>query len=136
MSKPILREGIPTEYHVAGICAQSCLEGMCENLRNGEITVQDLQMVREYQEQMKRLCLAVSSSDERTDLYTCVKGAVEKRLEECNAVNIRREVLSHLCHFIRFVNQKVKGMLISYCMQRITLCKKCVHACRAYRIRG
>ena len=66
-------------------------------------------MVKDNQEQMMRLCLAFSSSDDSTTLYKSVERNVEKRLEECFAVNVRREVLSHLCHHIRCVNHEVKG---------------------------
>lgn len=110
MSKPILQKGIPDEYHFAGVCAQSCLEGMCEKLQTGEITIEDLQKVRKNHDQMKRLCLAVSSGGERKVLYNSVEIAVEKRLEECAAFNVRHEVLSHLCHHIRSVNDKTRGM--------------------------
>lgn len=109
VSKPVLREGIPNQYHIAGICARSCLEGTCEKLQSGEITIEDLQNIRNYREQMKRLCSAVSSSKEGNDLYKSVEAAVAKRLEECEALKRRIEILSHLCRQIHCVSSKVQG---------------------------
>ena len=112
MSKPVLRRGIPEQYHITGICACSCLEGMCEKLQNGEVTIEDLHNVRSCRDQMKRLCSAVSSSKEGNDLtmYKSVEAAVTKRVEECEALRRRIEVLSHLCRQIHSVNDKVQGM--------------------------
>ena len=95
---------------MAGMCARSCLETMCEKLQSGEIDIEDLQKVNKNQDQMKRLCLAVSSSKEGSSLYRSVEAAVSKRLEECRAVKRRSEVLSHLCRQIHSVTDKVQGM--------------------------
>ena len=108
----MLRIGIPEQYHIAGICAQSCLEGKCEKLQSGEITIEDLHHVRDCRDQMKRLCSAVSTGN---SLYKSVEAAVVKRLEECEALKRRVETLSHLCRQIHCVSNKIQGMGI-YCM--------------------
>ena len=106
VSKPVLREGIPEQYHIAGICAQTCLEGKCEKLQSGEVTIEDLNNVRNCRDQMKRLCSAVSTGN---SLYKSVETAVIKRLEECEALKRRVEILSHLCRQIHCVSGKVQG---------------------------
>ena len=108
MSKPILRAGIPEDYQVAGLCAQICLESMCEILESGEISVEELHLVKQHNDRMKRLCLAMSSGDESTWYETVVR-ATKKRLEEYTAFNCRREALMHLCSRIHPINDKVKG---------------------------
>ncbi len=110
VSKPVLREGIPDQYHIAGICAQSCLEEKCEKLQSGEVSIEDLQNVRNCRDQMKRLCSAVSNRKEGNDLFKSVEAAVSRRLEECEALRRRIEILSHLCRQIHCVNRKVQGM--------------------------
>lgn len=95
---------------MAGMCARSCLEGMCEEIQSGKVTIEDLQKVSKNRIQMKRLCSAVSSSKEGNDLYKSVEAAVAKRLEECEALRRRIEVLSHLCRQIHSVSDKVRGI--------------------------
>ena len=93
---------------MAGICAQSCLEGMCDKLQSGEINIEDLKKVNKNQEQMQRLCLAISSSKNGRYSYRSVETAVKKRLEEYTAVKRRKEVLSHL--YRQMHSDKVRGM--------------------------
>ena len=111
MSKPVLKEGIPKEYDIAGTCAQSCLERMCDKLQSGEINIEDLQKVSKHPKQMQRLCLAISSSKDGRYLYKSVEAAVKKRLEEHGAVKRHREVIRHLYHQIH--SDKVQGMSYS-----------------------
>ena len=108
VSKPVLQQGIPHQYDMAGICAQSCLEGKCDQLQSGEVNIADLWKVNRNREQMQRLCVAVSSSEEGSSLYRSVETAVRKRLEEYEAVKRRKEVLSHLSRHIYF--EEVQGI--------------------------
>ena len=110
MSKPVLQRGIPEQYHIPGICAQSCFEEMCEKLQSGKVSIEDLNLVRNCRDPMKRLCSAVSSSKQGNKLYKSVEAAVTKRVEECEAVRRRIEVLSHLCRQMRIVSDKIQGM--------------------------
>lgn len=111
MSKPVLKKGIPGEYHLAGTCAHSCLDSMCEKLSSGEITNEELEKIDENREQMKRLCLAVSSTGGGgNELYLSVETAVSNRLEEWQKYRHRSKVLMHLCHHIRSVCRSVQGI--------------------------
>ena len=110
VSKPVLQKGIPEQYHVAGTCARSCFEEMCGKLQSGEVTIEDLNLVRNRRDLMKRLCSAVSSGKMGHTSYKSVEASVAKRVEECEAVRSRIEVFSHLCHQIRSVSDKVQGM--------------------------
>ena len=110
VSKAALQEGIPPQYGMAGMCACSCLQVKCEKLQTGEVDIEDLQKIYKSQDQMKRLCSAISSSKEGSTLYLSVEAAVKKRLAEWTAVKRRREVLSHLCRQIHSVTDKVEGM--------------------------
>ena len=92
---------------MAGICAQSCLEIMCDKLQNGEVNIEDLRKLSNNQEEMQRLCIAVSSSKDGWYSYKSVETAVKKRLEEHRAVKRRKEVLSHLCRHI--YSEQVQG---------------------------
>ena len=95
---------------MAGMCARSCLEAMCDKLQSGEINIEDLKKVNKNQDQMQRLCKAVSSSEEGSYLYRTVETAVKKRLEEYTAVKRRKEVLSHVSRQIH--SDKVQGMYV------------------------
>ena len=95
---------------MAGMCAQSCLETMCDKLQSGEVNIEDLQKVSNNPEQMQRLCIAVSSSKDGRYSYRSVETAVKKRLEEYRAVKRRREVISHLYRQIHPVAASVQGM--------------------------
>ena len=107
VSKPVLQQGIPEEYHLAGVCAQSCLEIMCDKLLSGKVNIEDLQKLSKDQEQMQRLCVAVSSGKYGRYSYKSVETAVKKRLEEHRAVKRRKEILSHLCRHI--YSEQVQG---------------------------
>ena len=109
VSKKVLQRGIPQEYDVAGMCARSCLETMCDKLQSGEVNIEDLQKVSKNREQMQRLCLAISSNKEDARYsYTSVETVVKKRLEEYTAVKRRKEVLSHLRRHIH--SEQVQGI--------------------------
>ena len=108
VSKPVLQQGIPEEYHLAGVCAQSRLETMCDKLQSGEVNIEDLKKLSNNQEQMQRLCVAVSSSKDGWYSYKSVETAIKKRLEEHRAVKRRKEVLSQLCRHI--YSEQVQGM--------------------------
>ena len=95
---------------MAGMCARSCLEAMCDKLLSGEVNIEDLRKVDKNRVQMQRLCVAVSSSEDGRYSYGSVETAVKKRLEEYTAVKRRREVISHLYHRIHSVAGDVQGM--------------------------
>jgi hypothetical protein len=86
---------------------------MCDKLQSGKISMEDLKKVNKNQDQMQRLCKAVSSSKEGSDLYRTVEAAVKKRVEEYKAVECRRKVLSDLHRQIHSIAKKVQGMLCS-----------------------
>jgi hypothetical protein len=115
VSKKILQQGIPEEYNLAGVCAQSCLEGVCDKLQSGEVNIEDLQKVSKHQEQMQRLCVAVSSSKNGRYSYESVDTAVKKRLEEYRAVKRRKEVISHLYRQILPIADNVQGISLPPC---------------------
>ena len=108
MSKPILQQGIPQQYDMAGMCARSCLETMCDKLLGGKVNIEDLRKVDKNREQMQRLCLAISSNEDGRYSYKSVETAVEKRLAEYTAVKRRKEVLSHLYRHVH--SEQVQGM--------------------------
>jgi hypothetical protein len=116
VSKKILQEGIPEEYHLAGVCAQSCLEGVCNKLQSGEVNIEDLQKLSKNQEQMQRLCVAVSSNEDGRYSYELVETAVKKRLDEYRAVRRRREVISHLYRQILPIADNMQGISLPPCM--------------------
>lgn len=86
---------------------------MCDKLQSGEINMEDLKKVDKNQDQMRRLCKAVSSSEEGSSLYRSVEVAVKKRVEEYKAVEYRRKVLTDLHRRIHSVAKEVQGMLCS-----------------------
>ena len=116
VSKETLQQGIPGEYHLAGACARSRLEEMCDKLQSGEVNIEDLQKLSNNQEQMQRLCVAVSSSKDGRYSYKLVEAAVKKRLEEHRAVKRRREVISHLYRQLHPVADNLQGMSLSSCI--------------------
>ena len=82
---------------------------MCEKLSKGEITIGELQNIRNCRGQMKRLCSAVSSGKAGNVLYSSVETAVIKRLEEWEAYEKRSKFLSHLCRHLHAVDISIQG---------------------------
>jgi hypothetical protein len=121
VSKPILQQGIPEEYNLAGICAQSCLEGVCDKLQSGEVNIEDLQKVDTNREQMQRLCVAVSSNKDGRYSFKSVETAIKKRVEEYRAVKRRREVVSHLCRQILPIADNMQGISLQCSSLNLTL---------------
>lgn len=105
MSKPKLWESIPEDYHIAGACAQSCLEKKYEELQSGEITYEDLKKIEEHSEKMKQLCVALSRREE--SIYV----AVRRRLEEYSVFKNCRQQYEHLCRNLRSAG-KVQGIYL------------------------
>ena len=101
VSKPALQEGIPKAYHLAGVCAQSCLESKCEELLNGEITFQDLKMIENNLKKMKQLCVALSRHEEEKPLHKSIEVAVQMRLEEYEVVKNCHQQYDHLVRYIQ-----------------------------------
>jgi hypothetical protein len=106
VSKPVLKQGIPKEYDIAGTCAQNCLKRMCDNLQSGEINIEDVRKVSQHLGQMKLLCSAISN---KSYLYTSVQRAIKERCEEHTKVKRHRKLISHLFHHLISCD-KVQGM--------------------------
>ena len=110
VSKPALQEGIPESYHLAGVCAQSCLESKCDELLSGEITYQDLKMIEKHLEKMMQLCVALSRHEEEKPLHKAIEDAVQLRLEEYEVVKNCHQQYDHLVRYVQSANiGKVQG---------------------------
>lgn len=108
VSKPIIRQGIPKEYDIAGRYAQNCLERMFDKLQSGEVSIKDLQKVSQHPMQMRQLYSAISSGRDGRYSYKSVDTAIKKRLEEYTVVKRHRKLIGHLFHLLYC--DKVQGM--------------------------
>ena len=89
-------------------CAVSKLEDISKQLFIGEVSVLDLQKIRDKQQQMKRLCDATKQKKEgKNVLYDALSNAVPLRLEEFETVKKQQGFLLQLCTRI---HHDVKGI--------------------------
>ena len=102
-----LKEGLPEKCQVACSCAISRLEEVFKQLQEGEITIVDLQKIKDKSEQMKRLCEA-ASADQKKDKrregemsYDAMFEAVKQRIEEFEKFKQHKGYLLSLCQKIQ-----------------------------------
>ena len=104
-----LKEGLPVKCQVACSCAISRLEEVFKQLQEGEITIVDLQKIKDKSEQMKRLCEAASADQKKDEperrggemSYDAMLEAVKQRIEEFEKFKQHKDYLLSLCQKIQ-----------------------------------
>lgn len=100
------KDGLPDNCKVACSCAISLLELVSQQLKHGDITVNELEKIEKNIEQMERLCDSVQTKS-RTFVKGRVQTFVKHRLEE---FRIFQEQLGHIQHVCLLVTPRVKGI--------------------------
>lgn len=98
--------GLPDKCLIACSCAYSQMDDIIRQLTMRDITVQDLEKIQEYLEQMKRLCYAINNNRSITDDQIFL---VKQRLEELRAYQDQQGNLQHLCSRIP---SSIKGKML------------------------
>ena len=102
---------MPESCQMVCSCAVSKLEDISRQLFSGEVSMLDLQKIRDKQQQMKRLCDATKQTNlGKNVLYEVLSNAMPLRLEEFESVKKQQSFLLHLCTRI---HHEVKGTLSS-----------------------
>ena len=83
---------------------------MCRSIQNADVTVDELHKIQESNEQMKRLCQAMSSGQSGNTLHRSVMEAVNMRVQEYQYLMCNVETLTHVCRHIQRVNDEVQGI--------------------------
>ena len=100
-SKSKLKEGLPQECQITCLSAFSAFRDVCDRIQKHNISVTELQKIKDNHEQMKRLCEAATAhgdSEESGQLsYKAVNSALSQIMEEFKAFEEHRSHLSHLC---------------------------------------
>ena len=115
-SESKLKEGLPKECQIACICALCKFQDVCDHMQKRNISVAELQKIKDNHEQMKRLCEAANTahgdSKESGQLsYKGVNSALSQIMEEVKVFEECRSQLSHLCLNIPDVVQGKLAMM-------------------------
>ena len=102
------RSCLPDRSDVLCTCAVSTLEGTCQNILSGDITVEDLHKITKRMDHMEKLCSATKSGnlEKKGKDYNTIVAAIKTRLQEYKAFTNRKNLLGSLC---QGVIVKVKG---------------------------
>ena len=96
-----MKEGLPQECQIACLCALSGFQDVCDHMQKRNISITELQKIKDNHEQMKRLCEAATAhgdSEENGQLsYKAVNSALSQIMEEFKVFEEHRSHLSHLC---------------------------------------
>ena len=111
-SKSKLKEGLPQECQIACLCALSGFQVVCDDMQKRNISVTELQKIKDNHEQMKRLCEAATAHDSKESgqlSYKAVNSALSQIMEEFKVFKEHQSHLSHLCSNIPDI---VQGKLV------------------------
>ena len=110
-----LKDGLPEKCQMACYCAISQLEEVSRQLQEGDITIFDLQKIKDGRDQMRRLCEAAASADQKKDKsdqragemsYNAMFQAVRLRIEEFKRFEQQQSYLLKICQRI---NPQIKS---------------------------
>ncbi len=93
------RSCLPDRSDVLCTCAVSTLEGICQSILNGDITVKELHKVTSRMDHMEKLCSATKSGnlEKKGKEYDMIMAAIKARLMEYKAFTNRKNLLGSLC---------------------------------------
>ena len=85
------------------IKAKTMLDSVCDSIKNGNITLQELLIMKDEKDNVYKLLVA------NKEEVKCVKDALEQRFRECSAFHKRIEHLGQLC---QNVNVPITGIVL------------------------
>ena len=95
------KQGLPDYCLLTCSCAVFQLEHVARDIRDGSITVSDLEKIKARREQMKRLSNAAQKAENSKDspgLYH----SVNRRLEELDEYQQQKIYLEHMCQRVNY----------------------------------
>ena len=103
-SESQLKRGLPDECQIACLCALTKFQEVCGRVQSGDIPMSELQKISDNDEQMKRLCAAVTVQGDKKESgqlsFKAIQSALHQRLQEFHAFDQHRSCLSHLCNHL------------------------------------
>ena len=116
--KRLLSEGLQPECQIACICASTKFDDICVELQQGDVSLHDLQKMKEKEVQLRRLCEAVSGPEDTEKLsQKAVLECLYQRLEEFDRFSTRQQAYLDVCKWIpdpKCINGKLIEDLVSY----------------------
>ena len=110
MTNTGIKDKLPEECFVAAKSAKSCLNGVVDKLFKKKIRFTDLRKICKHKEQMKRLCQAASSTNDKVKLsLPKIETEVDLGFQEMKEFEHRRTSLSHLCRLIESETDDIQG---------------------------
>ena len=106
-----LQSCLPEWCTVVCTCADSTLDDICDRLRTGIVTLEELKKITEKRDQLQALCSAhINRKDKQyTQKTAALKQILQQRIKEQQRFTRTRELLGFLCGRI---SVKVLGRLI------------------------
>ena len=108
--RPKLRQGLSQNCVEACSCAKKTVLSLCERLKTGQVSVNELKIAGKNVNHVLHLFEASSGTDTNKILVpmTTLKNAVNDRNDELKIFSLRQTVLQYLC---RFIDDQVQGKL-------------------------
>ena len=108
---------MPDRCEIMCTSAVSTLEGVCQDIFSGDITLKDTDMILQRKVHMQKLCSAVKSGDldKQGKEYELVKKSIEERIVELKTFKAQKDYLVRLCHGITVTISGII-LLISVCL--------------------
>ena len=112
------KEGLPGYCLLTCSCAVSQLEHVSREIRDGNITVSDLEKIKARREQMKRLSDAAQKAENSKD-SPALYHSVNRRLEELHKYHRQKIYLEHVCQRVNY--KTVDGKRITKNVRKLVL---------------
>ena len=104
-SRDRLQSCLPDDCDLLCTCAESMLDELCSHIRDGRITMRELERIAKKRDQIERLSsVAVAASKAASKLFM---ESFDERVRQYNAFGRCQEQLKYLC---REVTVRVNGM--------------------------
>ena len=96
-----LKEGLPEECNVACVLALSRFDDVCRTLQNGDMTVFNLRKIDNNEQQMKRLCEAVTKFAKGEQMtYDTLRSTLLRRLQEFTSFKHCKAMYLSICNWV------------------------------------
>ncbi len=95
-----MKDGLPEDCRVVCVCASSKFEEICNRLEKANVSLMELRKMKGREQQVKRLCEAVTGSENSQLSYERVFRTLNQRLREFNHFSCRRQAYLEVCKWI------------------------------------
>ena len=98
--KRLLSEGLQDECQIACVCASTKFDEICVELQQGNVSLHDLQKMKEKEVRLRRLCEAVASQEDGKLSQEAVLECLDQRLKEFDRFSTRQQAYLDICKWI------------------------------------